>query len=208
VTARIKGYVLNSRLAFVSEKFGPGALADVLSSLPEADRSVLGEVILVSSWYASELCQRLDEAIIRIIGGRSEAAFKELGRKSADDNLIKFQAGFLRGKTPKMFLEQTPAIYKLYYDVGSREYQSTSPTSGQLITRDGESVSYGDCLTIMGWHERALELTGAKNPLVTHPVCKARGGNVCRYEVSWEDRFAAPRQSDAVQPDKNPALAS
>ena len=54
-----------------------------------------------------------------------------------------------------------------------------------MTAHEAEGVTEADCLTVMGWYEKALELAGARNPVLTHPVCRAHGGSVCRYEVSW-----------------------
>lgn len=185
MAGRIKGFVLTSRINFVRERFGDDAWDKVVAALPREDAEKLGGVILPSSWFPVELEARLDDAVIRVIGGKSEEAFRELGRQSAIQNLAKFQTAFLKGKTPQTFLEQTPSIYKIYYDAGSREYQPSGANAGTLITTGAENVTVGDCLTIIGWHEQALAMVGAKNVKITHPVCKARGGTVCRYEVSW-----------------------
>lgn len=185
MAGRIKGFVLSSRIHFVKERFGEAALEKILAALTPADAEKLRGVILPSSWFPVEIEERLDDAIIRVIGGRSEEAFRELGRQSAVQNLAKFQTAFLKGKTPQTFLAQTPSIYRIYYDAGAREYLPTGENSGTLITTGAENVTYGDCLTIIGWHEQALEMVGAKSVRITHPVCRARGGTVCRYEVSW-----------------------
>jgi uncharacterized protein (TIGR02265 family) len=185
MSGRVKGTVLLSRKAFVEERFGKDKLESVLTSMTPADQTLLRGMVLPLSWYDAEACQRFDAAIIKVIGGNAEQAFRDLGRKSADDNLGKFQAGFVRGKAPLSFLAQTPAIYRLYYEIGSREFTKTNETSGVLTTHGAESVTTGDCLTVMGWHERALEMVGAKRPVITHPKCRAMGADTCSYHVSW-----------------------
>ncbi len=185
MAGRVKGFVLASRVAFVKEHFGPSTLEKVLSSLNKEDQDVLRGLLLPSGWYSSEVNARLDASIVRIIGGPAEKAFWKLGRQSAEQNLDKFQGNYVKGKTPATFLEQTPSIYKLYYQIGSREFRPTGATSGILITHDAENVTEGDCLTVMGWHERALEMVGAKDIKITHPVCRAKGGPECRYQITW-----------------------
>ncbi len=185
MSGRIKGTILQSRKAFVSERFGADGLERVLASMKPDDQELLRGMVLPLSWYDAGTCIRFDEAIIKVIGGNAQQAFRDLGRKSADDNLAKFQAGFVRGKNPLTFLAQTPAIYRLYYEVGSREFTKTSEKSGILTTHGAENVTPGDCLTVMGWHERALEMVGAKNPAMSHPTCRATGGATCVYHVTW-----------------------
>jgi hypothetical protein len=185
VPANIKGVVLVSRKRFVVERFGADALARIVASLSAEDREILDGILLPAGWYSAETAARFDAAIVAVMGGVSERALWELGRASAEENLEKFQASFIRNKTPLGFLAQTPAIYRLYYGTGRREFVPSGPNAGAIVTHDAEGATIADCLTIMGWHERALEMVGARAIKITHPVCRARGGPHCRYEVSW-----------------------
>jgi hypothetical protein len=38
---------------------------------------------------------------------------------------------------------------------------------------------------VVGWHRKALELCGCTGVKVVEEECRARGGEVCRYRVSW-----------------------
>ena len=185
MSAKIRGIVLSARKLFVEQRFGEAALENIVATLPKEDQETLRSSIMPSDWYDAELGARFDAAIIRVVGGDSHVAFKELGRQSAERNLARVHAGYLLGKTPMQFLEQTPVIYRQYYESGWREFVPSSPTSGALITHDAEAVTEGDCYTIIGWYEMALDLAGAPNASVTHPECRARGDAVCRYELSW-----------------------
>jgi hypothetical protein len=42
-----------------------------------------------------------------------------------------------------------------------------------------------DCLTVVGWYRHALEMCGAKGVTIVEEECRAKGGGVCRYAVSW-----------------------
>jgi hypothetical protein len=185
VGAKVKGVVLTSRRSFVVERFGEASLAAIVASLPREDREILGGILLPFGWYPAETAARFDAAIIEKMGAASERALWELGRASAAHNLEKFHAAFVRGKTPLSFLAQTPTIYRQYYETGRREFTATGEHAGTIVTYDAESVTVGDCLTVMGWHERALEIVGARSVRIVHPVCRARGGPVCRYDLSW-----------------------
>ena len=57
--------------------------------------------------------------------------------------------------------------------------------SGVLTTYDAPDVNANDCRTVVGWYRRALELCGASEVKVRETECRALGGTVCRYEVSW-----------------------
>jgi len=181
---RVKGTVLKSRLAFVTEHAGMDSLEAVLASLQPADRKSL-EAVLTVGWYPFELGKALDDAIVKVVGGGDPQFFLRLGRASADKNLTTLHVSFLTPGDPHKFLGKAQQIYGLYYDTGRREYEKTGERSGVLTTREAETFSAPDCLTVVGWYERALELCGAKDPRVVEEECRAKGGEACRYRVSW-----------------------
>ena len=55
-----------------------------------------------------------------------------------------------------------------------------------LTTHDAETFAAPDCATVVGWYRRALEMCGVANPRVAEEECRAKGGRVCRYRVSWD----------------------
>lgn len=183
---QIKGSVLRTRLALVEELCPGDGLGRVLARLVEADRLALGS-LLAASWYPFELGKRLDEAIVAEIGGGRPEFFEKLGEASAEKNLGPgcVHRRFLVPGDPHGFLEKTPLIYSFYYDQGRREYRRTGERQAQLTTYDAGTFSVPDCLTVVGWHRRALEMCGAREVRVVEAECRARGGAVCRYDLSW-----------------------
>jgi uncharacterized protein (TIGR02265 family) len=181
---QIKGGVLKSRLGFVEEIGGSDAIKRVLAALAEEDRKSLGAILTVK-WYPIDLGTRLDHAIVQVLGGGSPDYFERLGAASADRNLTTIHKAFVTVGDPHSFLARTPAIYSMYYEKGRREYQKTGDRSAVLTTFDAEVFSAPDCLTVVGWHRRALEMCGATNVQVREEECRSRGGAICRYRVSW-----------------------
>ena len=112
--------------------------------------------------------------------------FKRIGAKSAQANLNGPHQAFLKKGNPQGFMAGADRIYRFYYDEGHREWEQTGPTSGVITTYDAETFSEPDCLTVIGWYKRALELCGAKDPRIVEDSCRARGDEVCRYRVSWQ----------------------
>jgi uncharacterized protein (TIGR02265 family) len=182
----VKGSVLRSRLALV-KKLGPDdGLDRVLGRLSLQEREVLGS-LLASAWYPFELGKHLDEAIVRELGGGRTAFFEELGAASAEQNLgaAGVHRAFLVPGDPQAFLAKAPMIYSYYYEGGRREYERTGEKEAVLTTHEAETFSAPDCLTVVGWYRRALEMCGAAAPRVVEEECRAQGGAVCRYRLSW-----------------------
>jgi uncharacterized protein (TIGR02265 family) len=182
----VGGNIILARRVFVLETGGPEKWERVLARLPPEDAAQLRKTLLVTSTYPLELNLRLDEAIAReLYPGEPERAFREMGRKSADVNLNGPQRGFIREGDPHHLLGFTDTIYAFYYGEGRRTYEKTGPTSATLTTYEAPPSTPGDCATVVGWHERALELSGAQNVKVVESRCRNRGDLVCEYKLSW-----------------------
>ena len=184
-TQKVKGSVLKSRLAFIERQFGPEGYDRVMESLDEEDQKALSGLVPVA-WLDFEIGKRLDDAIVRVLGGGRSEVFERLGEASADANLTTVHAAFVAAGDPQAFLAKAPQIYRMYYQTGRREYEATGEREGVLTTYDAETFSKADCLTVNGWYKRALEMCGAKNPRIVEDKCRARGDEVCKYRVSWQ----------------------
>ncbi|MFQ5669116.1 MAG: TIGR02265 family protein [Acidobacteriota bacterium] len=181
----VKGSVLRSRLDFVVDHFGESGFQRLLDALPEADRKLIKSGLLSAQWYPFELGESIDSVVMEVLGKNSPETFRELGARSADFNLKGVHQVFVHDRDPHGLLKRAPAIYKLYYDTGHRTYEKTGDTSCRLVTYESESFSAPDCLTVIGWHERAILICGGLDPRVEHPRCRARGDEVCEYLLSW-----------------------
>lgn len=185
-SGNVKGSVLASRLAYVREQRSETALARVLGRLPVPDRTVLGGMLLPFAWYPFETNERLDRAIADELGV-GEEIFLRLGAKSAEDNLTSAsQRHYMDDRNPQGLLKNTSAIYKVYYDTGRRDYEKRGAHSAVLRTHESLSFSPSDCLTVVGWYERAIQMCGGRNVRVIESRCRARGDDVCEYSCEWE----------------------
>jgi len=166
---------------------GQNRVDEVLKRLPEADRLALRGMILPIAWYPLEMNLRLDAAIADVLSPEDRArAFKDMGRASAEENLKGAHHVFLRAGEPHFLLSQAAQIYRFYYAVGHRTYEKAGPKLAVIRTFDAESVTEADCLTIIGWHEKAVEMSGGKNVHIAHALCRAGGAPHCEYQISWE----------------------
>ncbi|MEK6408370.1 MAG: TIGR02265 family protein [Acidobacteriota bacterium] len=180
----IKGSILESRLHFVRDRFGPKAVEDVLSALPASDQATLRKPLNSAGWYHFQTGQHLDEAIVQVIGRGDTRLFEDMGAASAQQNLSGIQKFYLDPGNPQGFMLRAPLIYHVYYDKGWRDYKPTGPATG-VMTYEAETYSAADCMTVMGWYKQALKMCGAKDVDIVEETCRARGGEYCRYLVSW-----------------------
>jgi uncharacterized protein (TIGR02265 family) len=181
---QVKGSVLKSRLGFVEEHAGKDGVERVLAALPPEDRTTLRNLVAIQ-WCPFPLGERLDEAIVQVVGHGRQEFFERLGAASAEANLTGVHKAFLVPGDPQAFLAKAPQIYRLYYQTGRREYVRISEREAVLTTLDAESYSTPDCLTVVGWYRKALEMCGATGVRVVEEECRARGAPACKYRISW-----------------------
>jgi uncharacterized protein (TIGR02265 family) len=181
---QIRGTVLKSRLAFVEEMAGKEGVQQVLGALPPEDQQVF-KMIMTISWYPFALGTRLDQAIVTVLGKGDPKYFERLGEASASKNLASMHRPYLTRGDAHGFLAKAPQIYRMYYEVGRREYEKTGEREATLTTYDAETFSIPDCSTVVGWHRKALEMCEVKGAKVVEEECRAKGAPHCKYRVSW-----------------------
>lgn len=187
MTAQVGGNILYARRQFVLDRGGDALWDRVVSRLPAEDARILHRTMLVTAKFPLALNLRLDAAIAEVLyPGEPQRAFLEMGRSSAEVNLRGSHRGFVAQGDPHHLLGFTESIYSYYYVEGRRTYQKTGPNSAVLTTHDAPPSTPGDCLTVVGWHERAVELSGGTNVVVSETRCRSRGDQVCEYHISWE----------------------
>ena len=180
---RVKGGPLLSRLAFVREHKGEEGVRNVLARLPDEDRIACAH-LLTGGWYPFELNERLDHAVAAEMG-IGDNVFLQMGEKSAVQNLSGPHKAMLSPGDPHGLLRRTPQIYQMYYDAGRRTYEPTGEKRAILRTYEAETFSRNDCLSVVGWHRKAIEMCGGTSVRVTETQCRAKGGTHCEYVCEW-----------------------
>lgn len=180
---KVKGGALLSRLAFVREHLGDEGVQGVMARLPEDDRAVCAH-ILTGAWYSFELNEKIDQAVAAQMG-MGEKVFLLIGEKSASQNLGGPHKAMFSPGDPHGLLRRTPQIYQMYYDVGRRSYEHAGEKKAILRTYDAVMFSRQDCMTIIGWHRKAIEMCGGTEVRVTETRCRAKGAEHCEYVCEW-----------------------
>ena len=180
----VKAGAIQSRIEFVKEHGGESAVQRVLARLSEEDRKECSH-LLTAGWYPFELKERLGEAIAAELG-MGDGVFLQMGEKSAAHNLATAHKVFVTNRDPHGLLKRAGQIYQAYYDSGRREYENAGPRRAILRTFESSTFSKHDCLSVIGWHRKAIEMCGGKNVHITETKCRARGAEICEYVCEWE----------------------
>ena len=140
---------------------------------------------MTGMWYPFELKERLDEAIAQELG-IGDQVFLLMGEMSATHNLGAAHKAFVVDRDPHGLLGRAAQIYQMYYDTGHRTYEKLGDKKAKLTTSESTTFSKHDCLTVVGWHRKAIEMCGGSNVRVTESRCRTKDAEACEYVCEWD----------------------
>jgi uncharacterized protein (TIGR02265 family) len=110
-----------------------------------------------------------------------------MGRFSAETSLGSggAQRPFLKKGDPHYLLSNVPAMYSAQHSTGRRTCERAGERVAVVRTFDAGEADAEDCLTAVGWLQRAIELSGGREARVVETQCRARGAAHCEYRCSW-----------------------
>jgi predicted hydrocarbon binding protein len=193
--ARTRGMNPLAALAFVRATEGAEGMARVLSRLREDELLLLGasehsrRKLSARSWIPFRLQCRLLRAIDDELGEGDLALLFEVGRYMGSHDVPRAFRPFLRLGNPGWIVEVATRLWRYYHDRGRWQLER-SPVSIICTLHDHPEADVAFCQTFTGWLTGALEVSGAVDVLVDHPVCHARGANNCVFTVRWRDGAA------------------
>ena len=175
--------ILNIR-EFVVQRMGQAAWDQLVAAMPEPDRATL-TTVLAFGWYDFGLNARLLAQMVATLGQKDRALARQYGAFEAERDLTGVHRLFLRLANPAYVLEKAGEYWFRFYDTGTWTIQrhDGNHASGTLKGMDGTDEDY--CAYLTAYVTRMFELVGAKEVRVTHPVCSARGGPHCVYDIHW-----------------------
>jgi hypothetical protein len=178
----VKGTSLVSTVRYIQETHGQTGLKQVFAGLSPAERDLAEAGFLTSSWYPLDLLMKLTLLGKEQFGPKLP---KALGKASADYALSRVYKIFFRVGSPQFIISRATAVYKNYYERG--EMKAVVAEKGHAVVELSGIPSQAPefCERLIGWQERMLELSGAKDVKVVHDLCLGRGDAVCRFEGWW-----------------------
>ena len=179
-----KGSILRSLLKFVDGDLSAAQRTDAIASLPEEDRRIIARGKILASDKISEFTlNRITVAAANARGEELDAFGRRAGRAELADAVGVYRF-FTILLTPKALLHKASALWSTVHSHGRLlvENETSNSATVRLVEFPSEEAH---CARLTGWFEGAGEMTGAKNIAVSHPVCVARGGDECRWELAW-----------------------
>lgn len=183
---------------------------EVLRLVPNPERQaffrekIFGGLVLSTSLYPEWVDRTLLEAMSRVLQGPGAPLFTttserpcitfEAGRYNARRQAETVFKAFFQGKKPDQWLRQGffLVLRRCYGDAFAEKSRVVERGPGRfevhIDNTDVPQASRMECSTGVGYLYEGLLLTGAKDPVVTHPVCRAEAAGpdrTCVYAITF-----------------------
>jgi len=182
---RAKGTTFISTIRYFQDKFGPAGYEKICAALPEAGRAQAKSGYLASVWYPFADLIALMKSAQKEFGQTDPKLLWNSGRASADYGINTVYKIFMKVGSPEFMISKALTVFANYYDQGKFVMTVSEPRHAIGEIRDFPEPSAEFCQRLQGFFERTLEITGATRIELSHPECKARGSQVCRFEARW-----------------------
>ncbi len=182
--AKTRGTTLIPRIKYLRLRH---AWDDVLPELSPSTRGIVTSTVLASTWYPFEALVDLIRTADRVLGKGDLAMAKDMGRFAATANLSTVFRFLVRLSTPRMILRKGASLWHLHHDTGRAVALEDGPNRAIYEIHEFGAPDRALCVSLEGWIERCLEMTGAKHPIVREEECATRSGTVCRFRGGWHE---------------------
>lgn len=177
---------MSSRLLWVDLGHGAAGVDRLRHQCSPELRAHLDEGFSKAKWYPFDEFVELNLVIDRLFGRGDLALVKLLGRHGADANLTTIYRLFYKVGSPQWILGRSVRLWSAHYDSGYSEVATRGARAAVLRVRGFATPHQAHCLSVMGWAERAIELSGGKRPIVEESQCRTRGDELCQLDITWE----------------------
>jgi hypothetical protein len=177
---------MSSRVLWVELNHGGPGIAKLLAQCSPELRATIEAGVHKAKWYPLEQFIELCTAIDRVFGAGDLALVRELGRAGADANLTTIYRLFYKVGTVHWILGRAVRLWSAHYDSGYLEVMTRGPRAAVARVRGFATPHPVHCLSVEGWCERSVELSGGKGAHVEETKCRTRGDDFCQLEVAWD----------------------
>ena len=181
----MKGAALSSRLLWVRLNHGDAGLGQLRAMVSPGLAELIDGGVVMSRWYAFELYVELTAAIDRRWGVGDLALARELGRHGAHANLTTIYRLFYKVGTVKWIAGRAARLWGLHYDSGRMLMVQLPGKEMEMRIEGFDSPHRAHCLSVMGWSERSVELSGGHDVNTEELSCRAGGDPSCRFRFRW-----------------------
>jgi hypothetical protein len=177
---------MTSRVLWVQLEHGDGGMKRLIAQSTPDLRTGLENGFHKARWYPFEQFIELNLVIDRLFGEGDLGLVRMLGRFGADANLTTIYRLFYKLGSVQWILGRAVRLWSAHYDSGYLEVATRGPRQAILRMRGFASPHPAHCLSVAGWAERSIELSGGKQTMLEETKCRNKGDELCQLDATWD----------------------
>jgi hypothetical protein len=189
VSVQVKGSAITARIRWVRELYGEQGFRALKHAVPEASRKHLEGRILPHEWVPFELLIDVSVELDRLYGKGDLELCRELGRYAARVNLPTLYRIFYALGSPHFILKRAARVWDVHYSSGrmtAEAFTEPGDVEGARIQIVAFATPHrAHCLSVTGWAEQSITLSGGKVVETGESKCRLRGDEVCEIFARW-----------------------
>ncbi len=183
----VKGSSFASRILWVRLNKGEAGLDELARRVDGGLSGLLREGAVMAKWYPFSWFIDLNETIDQVFGSGDRALIRQLGRHGAEANLTTIYRLFFKVGTVKWILARASRLWSMHYDSGQLRVHPGVGKEVELSIVGFSQPHIAHCLSVLGWAERSIELSGGENVVLDEIECRAREASLpaCTFHCRW-----------------------
>jgi len=179
--------IIDTYIKLIKRKYSHVNITELLSSAKMKPYEVADQ----GHWFTQEQINLFYERLVQVTGNKNIA--REAGRYAASPEAIGVMRQYILGM-------MSPA--NVYETIGkaTSNFTKSSICKSRKITSNKVEITVTpnegvierlfQCENRMGFFDAASMIFTNTPPRIEHPECMFKGGNICRYIISWENPFS------------------
>ena len=184
--SKVKAHLLMLAMDYVREGFGQVELKQVMDKLSPEDKIFISKKIVPLSWVPAPVLSHLMEAVDIVLGKKDFYLCREIGRYQAEKGINSFYQMFIRAGNPSFALKRAPSFWRSLHDEGELVIEITGERSVRARVLHYPDAGKAFCNSLIGYFERVLEMSGAKDVEIFEAKCRSKGGEYCEFFGNWD----------------------
>ena len=179
--------IINTYIKLIRSRYSYINISELLSYSKMEPYQVEDE----GHWFTQEQVNLFQERLKKLSG--NEGIAREAGRYTASPDCLGIMRPYVLGLVgPAKAYEIVGKIASNFTRSSRYESRLLAPNKAEITVTPNEGVKEElfQCENRAGYIEATATIFGYNPPKMEHPECIFRGGNVCRYIVSWEESRA------------------
>jgi len=183
----VKGTAIVTLPLFIKERFGERGFNQWINALTPEARKVYQGPVLTSVWYPLKevLIEPLRKMCDLFFAGDLKGA-REAGRFSADYSLKGIYKIFVKLGSPEFMVRRASNILPMYYTPSEMKVVESRKGQGILQITHFPEMDQALEIRILGWMERAIEISRGKQPHIKITRSLAAGDSVTEFQANWK----------------------